>query len=63
MYTINTVMSAVITKCLPISERPSGITISRQAAGRFHLELEKDYFNSKRWLLNRLVTGPGASAV
>ena len=25
----------------------------------FHLELEQDYFNSKRWLLNRLITGPG----
>jgi hypothetical protein len=25
----------------------------------YHLELEQDYFNSKRWLLNRLVTGPG----
>jgi hypothetical protein len=25
----------------------------------FHLELEQEYFNSKRWLLNRLVTGPG----
>jgi hypothetical protein len=25
----------------------------------FHLEMEQEYFNSKRWLLNRLVTGPG----
>lgn len=25
----------------------------------FHLELETDYFNGKRWLLNRLVTGCG----
>jgi hypothetical protein len=25
----------------------------------FHLEMEQKYFNSKRWLLNRLVTGPG----
>jgi hypothetical protein len=25
----------------------------------FHFELEQEYFNSKRWLLNRLVTGPG----
>ena len=25
----------------------------------FHLELEQEYFNSKRWLHNRLVTGPG----
>ncbi|NIE61729.1 MULTISPECIES: hypothetical protein [unclassified Burkholderia] len=25
----------------------------------FHLELEQNYFNSKRWLLNRLVTGYG----
>jgi len=25
----------------------------------FHLEMEQQYFNSKRWLLNRLVTGPG----
>ncbi|MFY9608529.1 MAG: hypothetical protein WAU45_07930 [Blastocatellia bacterium] len=25
----------------------------------YHLELEQEYFNSKRWLLNRLVTGPG----
>ena len=25
----------------------------------FHLELEQEYFNSKRWLLNRLITGPG----
>jgi hypothetical protein len=27
--------------------------------GVHQLELEQDYFNSKRWLLNRLVTGPG----
>jgi hypothetical protein len=25
----------------------------------YHLELEQQYVNSKRWLLNRLVTGPG----
>ena len=25
----------------------------------FNLEMEQEYFNSKRWLLNRLVTGPG----
>lgn len=25
----------------------------------FHFELEQNYFNSKRWLLNRLVTGYG----
>ena len=25
----------------------------------FHLELEQEYFNSKRWLHNRLITGPG----
>jgi hypothetical protein len=25
----------------------------------FHLEMEQEYFNNKRWLLNRLVTGPG----
>ncbi|WHZ21126.1 MAG: hypothetical protein OJF47_000238 [Nitrospira sp.] len=25
----------------------------------FHFELEQDYFNSKRWLLNRLVSGYG----
>jgi hypothetical protein len=25
----------------------------------YHLEMEQEYFNSKRWLLNRLVTGPG----
>lgn len=25
----------------------------------FHLELEQKYFNSKRWLHNRLITGPG----
>jgi hypothetical protein len=25
----------------------------------FHLELEQKYFNSKRWLLNRLVSGSG----
>lgn len=25
----------------------------------FHFELEQTYSNSKRWLLNRLVTGPG----
>jgi hypothetical protein len=25
----------------------------------FHFEMEQQYFNSKRWLLNRLVTGPG----
>lgn len=25
----------------------------------FHLEMEQDYFNSKRRLINRLVTGPG----
>src|SRR6266567_281746 len=25
----------------------------------FHLELEQTYFNNKRWLLNRLITGPG----
>lgn len=25
----------------------------------FHFELEQEYFNSKRWLLNRLVTGYG----
>jgi hypothetical protein len=25
----------------------------------FHFELEQRYFNDKRWLLNRLVTGPG----
>jgi hypothetical protein len=25
----------------------------------FHLEMEQQYFNSKRWLLNRFVTGPG----
>lgn len=25
----------------------------------FHLEMEQEYFNDKRWLLNRLITGPG----
>lgn len=25
----------------------------------FHLEMEQEYFNSKRWLLNRMVTGYG----
>src|ERR1043166_6993295 len=25
----------------------------------FHMELEQEYFNSKRWLHNRLITGPG----
>jgi hypothetical protein len=25
----------------------------------FHLEMEQEYFNSKRWLLNRLIAGPG----
>lgn len=25
----------------------------------YHLDLEQDYHNSKRWLLNRMVTGPG----
>ena len=25
----------------------------------YHLDLEQDYLNSKRWLLNRMVTGPG----
>src|SRR5262249_52570807 len=25
----------------------------------YHLELEQQYFTNKRWLLNRLVTGPG----
>ena len=25
----------------------------------FHFEMEQTYFNSKRWLLNRHVTGPG----
>ena len=27
--------------------------------GVHQLDLEQEYFNSKRWLLNRLVTGPG----
>jgi hypothetical protein len=26
---------------------------------KFHFDLEQQYFNQKRWLLNRLVTGPG----
>ncbi|MCI0485454.1 MAG: hypothetical protein L0229_02525 [Blastocatellia bacterium] len=26
---------------------------------KYHFELEQEYFNDKRWLLNRLVTGPG----
>jgi hypothetical protein len=25
----------------------------------YHFEMEQTYFNSKRWLLNRFVTGPG----
>ena len=25
----------------------------------FHLEMEQEYFNAKRWLLNRLIAGPG----
>jgi hypothetical protein len=27
-----------------------------------HLELEQEYFNAKRWLLNRLIDGPGVVA-